>query len=160
MNSFALHPARVPSAQGRAANLAGRYLEDRIEILLEGCNYGKSPQVLYNTPCFVRQYRQFKNLYNKIMINDFFVVHPSKYPQGLIIECKQQNTRGSADEKFPFTIQSLQQTGRPVILIAEGLGFKEEALVYCEQQALLYQWFRFYRGYEPFRRSVMRDGLL
>lgn len=152
--------ARMPSAQARAANKSGRYLEDRVEIILQDWGYVRNKEMVFNTPCFIRQHKQFKNIYGSTMANDFFVLHPQKYPRGLIIECKNQDSPGSVDEKLPFVFLSLQATGCPAILLAEGRGFKESALLWCEEQARNHDWFLFYRGYAAFRKALMKNSEL
>lgn len=57
-----------------------------------------------------------------------------KVRAGLIIECKYQETGGSADEKFPYTVLSLKKTGVPAILLLIGAGAKRKAVDWCIRQ--------------------------
>lgn len=147
----------MPSAQGRAANISGKYLEDRVENILQDWGYICTKEIIQDTPCFIKQHKVFRNVYNNVMRSDFFVFHPEKYPQGMIIECKQQDSAGSADEKFPFLFLSLQSTGLPAIVLAQGSGFKETALLWCEEQAKNHAWFKFFRGHSAFRKALNKN---
>jgi len=153
---------RMPSAQGRSANFTGRTLETRVSMLLDECGYAKKTKLINDaeTPYYVAQSRQFKSIYGGPMRIDFYVWHPAKYQSGLVIECKSQETAGSVDEKYPYTLMNLQQTGCAAILLIEGDGPKHGALAWCIKQAEGSDWFRFYHGYQAFSKAVRKEGLL
>jgi len=86
-------------------------------------------------PFFLRQYRgRFQSLYGLPLLVDFAIWHPQKYPQGFLIQVKYQETSGSVDEKFPFLVLSLLQTGIPTLLLLLGDGAKREAIAWCLAQ--------------------------
>lgn len=159
---FPVPQLRAPSAQGRSANFTGRTLETRVAMLLDECGYAKHREPLGDSrvPYYVPQSRQFRSIYNSVLRIDFYAWHPEKYPGGLVIECKSQESNGSVDEKYPYTLENLKSTGCAAILVVEGDGPKPGALEWCQRQADASDWFRFYHGYQAFRRAVMKEGLL
>lgn len=123
--------------QGTQANSNGRHCEDVIMAMLMSKGYAsrKDAPTEYKDPFFVYQCRGVVNgLYGKPLKVDFYVWHPSKHPRGLIIESKYQETPGSVDEKFPYTVGSLKQSGIPAVLLIVGPGPKPEAVAWCQSQ--------------------------
>lgn len=159
---FPVPQLRAPSAQGRAANFTGRTLESRVAMLFDECGYTKQRAPLGDAanPYYVQQSRQFRSIYGGVLRIDFYSWHPDKYPSGLVIECKSQETPGSVDEKYPYTLENLKETGCAAILIIEGNGPKTGAIEWCRQQAANSDWFRFYHGYRAFQSAVRKEGLL
>jgi hypothetical protein len=43
----------------------------------------------------------------------------------MALECKYQDSAGTADEKIPYALQDLQQLGMPVCLVYAGDGFSQ-----------------------------------
>jgi hypothetical protein len=85
-----------------------------------------------NQPYFIHQYGSpFRNAYRDSMTLDFYIYHPTKYPDGLILECKFQDGGGTVDEKLHFTVASLKGTGKPSFLLLMGEGFRTSAVQYC-----------------------------
>ena len=58
---------------------------------------------------------------------DLFVLHPESN-RALAIECKYQDTSGTADEKIPYTLQDLVALRMPSALVYAGVGFSEGVL--------------------------------
>lgn len=131
------HEPRDPQQQGRKANNNGRFFEQLISQSLRSRGYaecGNAPPVA-SKPFFVPQSKgRFESIYGIPMTVDFYVWHPEKFERGLIIECKYQETGGSADEKFPYTVLSLKKTGVPAILLLIGAGAKRKAVDWCIRQ--------------------------
>ena len=131
------HEPRNPQQQGRKANNNGRYFEQLISQSLRSrgyveCRVAPNPA---RSPFFVPQCTGlFESIYGIPMRVDFYVWHPDKFPQGLIIECKYQETNGSADEKFPYTVANLKKAGIPTILLLIGDGAKRKAVDWCARQ--------------------------
>jgi len=133
MNALAL----LTQQQGRQANQNGRAFEEQIAQRLKSKGYLQSDALPSEPeqPFFIYQFRGgFTSIYGLPMRVDFYVWNPVKYPNGLIIECKYQETSGSADEKFPYTIACLRKTGLPAILLLVGQGAKRCAVEWCLQQ--------------------------
>jgi len=158
---FPIPKARQPSAQGKSANFTGNALETRVAMLLDECGYAKRETTGSDElPCYVQQSQRFRSIYGGLMRIDFYVWHQSKYPSGLVIECKSQETAGSVDEKYPYVIENLKATSCPAILIVDGDGPKAGAIAWCKRQAEENDWLRFYHGYRAFQTAVRKEGLL
>ena len=155
--------ARAPISQGRMANSNGSHLERNVSILLAECGYQEvkiHPENRHK-PYYIPQERTlFRSIYDTPLKVDFYVWHPQKYPSGMIIECKSQTAKGSVDEKFPYTILSLESNLVPFILIIDGGGAKPSAVNWCSGQASQSGKFRVYSSYTSFARAVRKEGLL
>jgi hypothetical protein len=58
---------------------------------------------------------------------DLFVLQPEE-KKALALECKYQDTSGTADEKIPYSLQDLAALRLPSALIYAGAGFSEGVL--------------------------------
>jgi hypothetical protein len=58
---------------------------------------------------------------------DLFVLQPSER-RAIALECKYQDTSGTADEKIPYTLQDLAALRMPSALAYAGAGFSEGVL--------------------------------
>lgn len=65
---------------------------------------------------------------------DFLVLNQDKFPDGLIIECKWQQSKGSVDEKYPFSVFNIIKIGVPTIILLDGGGYKPAALKWLKDQ--------------------------
>ncbi len=65
---------------------------------------------------------------------DFFIVFKELFPNDLIMECKWQQVAGSADEKYPYLVDSIRTTGIPTIVMIGGNGYKPSALEWLKKQ--------------------------
>lgn len=159
VNGVALMATKaVIQNQGRQANSNGRAFEEMIAQRLRSSGYQQIQNCpkSFQSPFFVPQMRgRFVSIYGTDMRVDFFVWHPSKYPNGLVIECKYQETSGSADEKFPYTIANLRKTGIPAILLVMGSGPKRCAIEWCMQQQD--DQLTVFKDFESFMKSANRD---
>lgn len=63
---------------------------------------------------------------------DFLILNKEKWPDGLIIECKWQQSNGSVDEKYPFTVFNIIKIGVPTIILLDGKGYKKAAKVWLK----------------------------
>lgn len=90
----------------------------------------------------------FFGMYGTHWTPDFIAWHPSKYPDGVIIEVKYQNIGGSVDEKLPYVIGSLKQNDMQSILIVEGDGFRLHAIKWCMAQQS--EKIKVFNGISPF----------
>jgi hypothetical protein len=58
---------------------------------------------------------------------DLFVLLPAE-KKALALECKYQDTSGTADEKIPYSLQDLAALRMPSVLAYAGAGFSEGVL--------------------------------
>lgn len=127
----------ITQQQGRKANNNGKVFESQIlqRLISAGYQERKTRSENENQPFFIYQYRSgFISIYGQLMRVDFYVWHPLKHENGLIIECKYQEVSGSADEKFPYAIASLRGLEIPAIIIIAGKGAKTCAVDWCVRQ--------------------------
>ena len=73
-------------------------------------------------PMYVGQTNACFSIYGVPWKIDFLVYHPDLFPEGLLVEVKQQSAPGSVDEKYPFVIMSLQNNTPAKGLIFMGGG--------------------------------------
>ncbi len=76
---------------------------------------------------------------------DFLIVEPFTN-RALAIECKYQDSNGTADEKIPYTLQDMATLRMPAAVVYAGVGFSEGVLhllqsseyaAYCQPSATL-----------------------
>lgn len=84
---------------------------------------------------FARQVRLETGIYDAYIKSDLFVRDPVHFPLGLHIECKWQQTPGSVDEKYAYTMLSLLQFKRPSIIVLAGTGARSTAVGWLRAQA-------------------------
>lgn len=75
-----------------------------------------------------------KSIYETDRKCDFLVLNLDKFPDGLIIECKWQQSKGSVDEKYPFSLFNIIKIGVPTIILLDGGGCKPAALKWLKDQ--------------------------
>lgn len=97
--------------QGRRANKTGRRAEATIY-----CTFKESGYLVY------RQHAIGLGIYGHEIKVDLFIQGIPKYPKGLIIESKWQQSLGSVDEKFPFLISNIKQCYPCPAIIVHGGG--------------------------------------
>jgi len=99
---------------------------DRKEIL----DYGRLPgQRIYAAQVDIGQ-----SIYGTKRRVDL-VLRCDKYPEGLIIQIKWQQSPGSVDEKFPYEVECIKQDKLPTVIVIEGGGYKDGALdwLHCQE---------------------------
>ncbi|MEE8056934.1 MAG: PD-(D/E)XK nuclease superfamily protein [Pseudomonadales bacterium] len=84
-------------------------------------------------------------IYQSTRIVDFLITNKARFAEGLIIECKWQQSSGSVDEKYPFLLCNIIKTGVPTIVLLDGGGYKPAAKTWLQNQitatrALLGVW--------------------
>lgn len=126
--------------QGAQANQNGKGLEDDLAHLLTSrleYMHVLHPLDLAGAQRFYcRRWKSpYPTLYGHPMQVDFYLGGPD-YPTGLIIEVKYQRQSGSVYEKYVYMVQSLLQTGIPVIILLIGKGIHHGAAAWCQAQQI------------------------
>lgn len=108
------------STGGTRANQAGLTLERMAVGLLVGRGYTVQSQVIVGASVFATELRA-----------DLYI---SELP--LIVECKWQDSRGSADEKLCFLVENIRSGCYPcgVIVLAGGGGLRPGAIAWLKRQ--------------------------
>jgi hypothetical protein len=129
---------------GGQANKTGSVLELFIKRILEDNGYTLFPnhrdQLFSNRKTvggkqYSTQVPCGTSIYESPRKCDFLVMNNEKFPEGLIIECKWQQSAGSVDEKYPFTVFNILKIGVPTIIILDGNGYKKTAMKWLKDQA-------------------------
>lgn len=87
-------------------------------------------QPIYAAECFVGS-----DIYGKNRKVDFVLYHPRKWPNSLVIQCKWQASGGSVEEKYPFEVLNIQQSGYPSIIVLDGGGYSKSAEQWLKGQS-------------------------
>ncbi len=116
-------------------------LEDNVTGLIEDVGYSYVPhgfffamrelgQLIYTRQCTVG-----RDIYGKSRRVDLILYHPVKWPGCLCIQCKWQASGGSVDEKYPFEVLNIQQSGYPSIIVLDGGGYSKGSEQWLRGQA-------------------------
>ncbi|MDR0942816.1 MAG: hypothetical protein LBM19_04405 [Holosporales bacterium] len=127
---------------GTKANKTGNALEDFVEDILKRNGYAEiSQDKVFATRQSIRG-KQFakqalcgKTIYDTQRKCDFLVMNQERFPEGLVIECKWQESKGSVDEKYPFLMLNIMKTGVPTVILIDGDGYKKQAFDWLKSQA-------------------------
>jgi hypothetical protein len=128
---------------GGQANKTGNTLERFIERCLQDNGYTLFPnhrdQLFDNRKSvggkqYSKQVPCGTSIYETKRKCDFLVLNKEKFPDGLIIECKWQQSNGSVDEKYPFSLYNIFKIGVPTIVLLDGGGYKQAAMKWLKDQ--------------------------
>ena len=121
-------------SSGAQANNTGRNLEIFVAGILDQYGYQEVRSADFDVSLskrkriWARQYPIGLSIYGTKIRCDFKLWCPVKWPQGLCIETKWQQTPGSVDEKFPYLVENIRYCYKcPVIILADGGGCKPGA---------------------------------
>lgn len=131
-----------PMQGGTQANYTGTVLEKFIADRLTERGYAllhakKFEQGRYlEQPIYARRFNIGPNLYGSPLFCDFILYHVDKWPTGLIIESKWQQSTGSVDEKFPFLVENIKQRyPSQTIVLLDGNGYRKGAEKWLREQS-------------------------
>ena len=128
---------------GGRANHTGNRLEGFIEDILKREGYegfwDHKGQIFENRQAvggkqYAKQVPCGTSIYETQRKCDFLVLNREKFPDGLIIECKWQQSAGSVDEKYPFTVFNIMKIAVPTIILLDGGGYKPAAMRWLKEQ--------------------------
>lgn len=86
-------------------------------------------------PLYSRQFPVGKSIYETETHCDFVLFHPDKHPGSLIIESKWQQSEGSVDEKYAYTILNIKERyPHQTILLLDGGGYKKQTEAWIRKQ--------------------------
>ena len=144
MNSSSETTTAIPVIGGSQANKTGNALERFVGNILAENGYTEfwdhKEQIFTNRDSvggkqFARQVPCGTSIYETKRKCDFLVINKAQFPEGLIIECKWQESNGSVDEKYPFTVFNILKIGVPTIILLDGGGYKKQAMEWLKSQA-------------------------
>lgn len=129
---------------GTFANNTGNRLEAFVEQALKEKGYTefwnhKEQLFLNRESVGGKQYGKHINvgetIYGTKRLADIFILNKDLFPDGLIIECKWQQSGGSVDEKYQFLLYNIIKTGVPTVVLLDGDGYKASAKEWLKLQA-------------------------
>ena len=115
---------------GSLANLTGnaqeRFIKERLNYLgytrvqpsRKFWEQREQNEPIYSTQCVIG-----KNVYGGPRKADVILYHPEKWADCLVIESKWQASSGSADQKYPFEVQTINLNPYPTIIVLDGDGY-------------------------------------
>ena len=130
-------------SSGTKANRTGNALENFVEDILirndytEFTNHKKqvfAMRQFIGGKQFVKQPLCGESIYGSSRKCDFLVLNKEKFHDGLIIECKWQESAGSVDEKYPFVMLNIKKLGVPTLVLIDGDGYKKQAFNWLKNQ--------------------------
>lgn len=131
---------------GAFANQTGDSLEAFIEnVLIDNGYQEMSTHIYTRQTIFANRHRvegrRFmtgvyagEDLYKTRRRCDFLVLNPDVFPGGLVIEAKWQQSPGSAHEKYPFLVGTIEACGVPTIVLLDGEGYAPNAARWLREQ--------------------------
>lgn len=115
----------APLTQGGRANSNGTSAENTIFDIL--ARKGHTPE---------RQRNIGFGIYGTALRADIYLSTVRRYPDGLIIESKWQESLGSVDEKLPYLVENIRICYPcPTIIVVGGGGMRPLALAWLKRQA-------------------------
>lgn len=118
-------------------NQNGTILENQIGSLLDSKGYARvhiMPEITTQYPWYISQHRKYRTIYDTQMRLDYYLFHPSKWPDNLAVECKWQSSPGTVDEKIPYTVLNMKALPVPSALFMAGGGYRRQAVEYAKSK--------------------------
>ena len=134
-------------SSGSLANKTGNSLQLFVERILQDNGYlkrSKNKQNFFDDrqtlmgKHYATQVPCGESIYGSQRKCDFLLVNTEKFPESLIIECKWQQSSGSVDEKYPFTLFNIVKIAVPTIILLDGGGYKPTAMQWLKDQVDLH----------------------
>lgn len=129
------------ATSGSRANYTGTILQTFIEerLVERGYTYVDSkhfqPSIYLKQPTYSREFNIGKGIYGKKLRCDFILYHPQKHMDGLVIEAKWQQEKGSVDEKYPYLVANIQGCSiYKTVIVLDGGGYKPDAEKWLREQ--------------------------
>ena len=120
-------------SNGLHANQSGKRLEDHVAAVLDDLGYSQAQSKLFfdlkdcaENAIYARQCYTGTSLSGRRRRVDIILHHPEKWKGCLVIQCKWQSEKGTADEKYPFEVLSINKNPYPTIIILESYKPKSE----------------------------------
>jgi hypothetical protein len=133
-----------PIVGGRQANKTGDVLELFVQRLLQDNGYTEfwnhKEQVFANRHSvggkqYAKEVIIGDSIYDTKVRCDFLILNKEKFPDGLAVECKWQQSSGSVDVKYPYNVFNILKIGVPTIIIIDGKGARKKAVDWLRSQA-------------------------
>lgn len=120
-------------SNGLHAQQSGKRLENYVAEVLDDLGYNQVQSKLFldlkshvGNPVYACQCYTGTSLSGRRRRVDIILHHPEKWKGCLVIQCKWQSEKGTADEKYPFEVLSINKNPYPTIIILESYKPKSE----------------------------------
>jgi hypothetical protein len=130
-------------SQGAKANRTGKMLEREVCDILINAGYTEVSNKKFDElksqrkRIFARQYTLANlSVYNRKIKCDVIIYDPIRLPGCLVIECKCQKTKGTADEKMVYLVENIKKSNMQSIIVVEGEGFRSGVVDYYLPESL------------------------
>ena len=127
---------------GQRANFTGRQFETFCASIVQSQGYERIRPAAaiwaareLGQPIYASQVIIGKSIYGKDRKVDLLLFHPTKHPDGLVVQCKWQSSGGSVDEKYPFEVLNIQQGTLDTIIVLDGGGYSDGAKEWLSARA-------------------------
>ena len=139
-----------PKTTGAYAKHTGDQLEASTRSLFLRSGYGQfeaakkgifskanvfANRSLISTPQFVVEAIIGKTIYGHRRKADLLVINNDLFPEGLVVECKWQQSKGSVDEKFAYLYLCILAAKIPSIVLLDGGGARPGAIAWFKSHA-------------------------
>ena len=122
--------------------MTGRMQERFIKEWLENLGYARVKpskkffdKRLLNEPIYSTQCVIGENVYGGTRKADIILYHPQKWADCLVIESKWQASTGTADQKYPFEVQTINRNLYSTIIVLDGQGYNQLAEKWLKSHA-------------------------
>ena len=127
-------------AKSNLGNKTGNNLESFVDSALRTQGYRQVEEselqayiVNEKSGYYARQVKLGKGIYGTGIQADFMICRDSS-KQPLIIECKWQQSGGTADEKLPFLVTNIRERyPHQTCVVIDGPGFRPGAITWLKQ---------------------------
>jgi hypothetical protein len=133
----------VNCSSGTIANRNGKSLVKHLETSLNSHGYqkvnaGKRDVGFLLTQKWEKSYALEVNVgkspYGTMRKCDCVILDSQIFQNGLVIECKWQQEKGSVDEKLPYLVLSIEISKYPSIILIDGDGWKMGAITWLKKE--------------------------
>ena len=129
-------------SNGLHAQQSGKRLENYAAEVLDDLGYSQVQSKLFfdlkdqtENAIYARQCFAGTSLSGRRRRVNIILYHPEKWTDCLVIQCKWQSEKGTADEKYPFEVLSINKNPYPTIIILEGTGYRPKSKEWLRSQA-------------------------
>ena len=114
-------------SNGLHAQQSGKRLENYAAEVLDDLGYSQVQSKLFfdlknhaENAIYARQCFAGTSLSGRRRRVNIILYHPKKWADCLVIQCKWQSEKGTADEKYPFEVLSINKNPYPTIITLES----------------------------------------
>ena len=115
----------IVQIQGKRATKQGKKFEDIVASQLDvaGAKYERQVRLANGS------------IFGKTKVIDFLITNSARYPNGLYMEIKWQDSSGTAEEKIPYSVACIKKCyDLPTVLLLGGSGLTDGCISWAISQ--------------------------